>query len=550
MADAPTPRSAPTAHYGWAKPDVGGDDDVWGGELNADLDSIDSIVFGIQGSVPGPSTTTPPMDGTGAVGVSALFARADHVHPTDTSRYAASNPSGFQTAAQVAASLAPYALTASIPVVATTPPLMDGTAAIGASGKWADGAHVHPTDTSRYAASNPANYITAAGAPVQSVAGRTGAVTLTHGDITDWATATASFTYTLPNATTTVLGGVKVDGTTITAAAGVISAAAAGGTNPNKLDNGDMSVNQRNYAVGSGSIFTQSYNFMLDRWVFGGTKVTKWNWGINYPYSPPAGFQYCQGCQVLTAAAAAAGDVNCILQTIEWDDIVDVQWGTANAQPLMLSFWAISTMTGGFSLGIYSGTTATYRLYITTFNITTANVWQKFTITIPGDTNAIWVPGSTLSLVFDLGSGTSFNTATQGWQSTTVAMRLSTGLNITTTVGARFGLTGVKLEAGSAATPFVFEHPQVKIARCQRYYQTGFMLLNSYQGIGGAAYQLSAQLINTMRATPTMTALTNSNSNVGSFSLSAGGGAMYASAIGSAPGSCLFNFTYSASAEI
>lgn len=48
--------------------------------------------------------------------------------------------------------IASYALTSAVPVVATTTPLQDGTAAIGASGKWADGAHVHPTDVSRQAA--------------------------------------------------------------------------------------------------------------------------------------------------------------------------------------------------------------------------------------------------------------------------------------------------------------------------------------------------------------------------------------------------------------
>jgi len=50
-----------------------------------------------------PSSTTPVMDGTAAVGTGTTWARADHVHPTDTSRYAATNPSGYQTAAQVAA---------------------------------------------------------------------------------------------------------------------------------------------------------------------------------------------------------------------------------------------------------------------------------------------------------------------------------------------------------------------------------------------------------------------------------------------------------------
>jgi len=40
-------------------------------------------------SVPAPSSTTPAMDGTGAIGTSSNYARADHVHPTDTSRAAA-----------------------------------------------------------------------------------------------------------------------------------------------------------------------------------------------------------------------------------------------------------------------------------------------------------------------------------------------------------------------------------------------------------------------------------------------------------------------------
>ena len=42
----------------------------------------------VDTKVPIPSSTPPVMDGTAAIGVSALFARADHVHPSDTSRLA------------------------------------------------------------------------------------------------------------------------------------------------------------------------------------------------------------------------------------------------------------------------------------------------------------------------------------------------------------------------------------------------------------------------------------------------------------------------------
>ena len=54
------------------------------------------------------STTLPLMNGTAAIGNGAMWARNDHVHPTDTSLYSASNPAGYQTAAQVTASLGGY----------------------------------------------------------------------------------------------------------------------------------------------------------------------------------------------------------------------------------------------------------------------------------------------------------------------------------------------------------------------------------------------------------------------------------------------------------
>jgi hypothetical protein len=127
----------------------------------------------ITASVPQPSGSPPPMDGTAATGVSSAYARADHVHPSDASKYNASNPSGYQTAAQVSAalgnyyptsnpsgyqtaaqvsaSLAPYALISSVPVGATATPLMDGGATVGAGVRWAREDHVHPTDTTRLA---------------------------------------------------------------------------------------------------------------------------------------------------------------------------------------------------------------------------------------------------------------------------------------------------------------------------------------------------------------------------------------------------------------
>jgi hypothetical protein len=42
------------------------------------------------------ASATPRMDlGTPAVGTSVKYAREDHIHPTDTTRYAAANPAGY-----------------------------------------------------------------------------------------------------------------------------------------------------------------------------------------------------------------------------------------------------------------------------------------------------------------------------------------------------------------------------------------------------------------------------------------------------------------------
>jgi hypothetical protein len=125
--------------------------------------------YALTANVPVGSAATPAMDGTAAAGAATAWSRGDHVHPTDTSRYAASNPSGYQTAPQVTATLAPYALTANVPVASSTTPAMDGTAAVGASAAWARGDHVHPTDTSRAPAAALANYLPLTGGTLTGI---------------------------------------------------------------------------------------------------------------------------------------------------------------------------------------------------------------------------------------------------------------------------------------------------------------------------------------------------------------------------------------------
>lgn len=101
--------------------------------------------FITSSSVPTGTTTTPLMDGTAAAGSETKWAHGDHRHPTDTTRAAASDLSALQTQVDNLV----------IPAAATASPLMDGTAAVGTSAKYAKEDHVHPTDTSRAPLASP-----------------------------------------------------------------------------------------------------------------------------------------------------------------------------------------------------------------------------------------------------------------------------------------------------------------------------------------------------------------------------------------------------------
>lgn len=100
------------------------------------------------------AAATSPMDGTAAVGTSKRYARQDHVHPTDTTRAPLASPAltGTPTSTTAAADTNTTQIATTAYVVgqaSATAPVMDGTATVGTSLKYARADHVHPTDTSR-----------------------------------------------------------------------------------------------------------------------------------------------------------------------------------------------------------------------------------------------------------------------------------------------------------------------------------------------------------------------------------------------------------------
>jgi hypothetical protein len=106
------------------------------------------------------ASATPLIDGSAAAGTSTRFARADHVHPTDTSRAALASPTFTGTPAAPTAAVdtntTQVATTAFVlGQAASATPLIDGAAAAGTSTRYARADHIHPTDTTRAALASP-----------------------------------------------------------------------------------------------------------------------------------------------------------------------------------------------------------------------------------------------------------------------------------------------------------------------------------------------------------------------------------------------------------
>ena len=359
-----------TTNYSWTKPTVGSSVDAWGGFVNADLDAIDSVVHGIQTSIPSPSFTQPLMNGTAAAGTAPTWARADHVHPTDAR----------------------------------------------------------------------------------------------------------------------IIG-------------------------DSRIINGDMLRDQRNNGA-SGT----AAGYTVDRWQFSSNLTGKGTWQrvVAGPSLVALGFGYSLGFTSSSAYAVAAGDYSRFLQIIEADMVSDFAWGTANAQPVTLSFTVNSSLTGSFGGSITN--VAGTRSYPFAYSIPAANVWTKIAITVPGDTAGTWVlsgNAGSVNVNFGLGAGATVSGPAGAW--TGGSLVSATGsVSIVATNGAIFYVTGVKLEIGSVATPFNRQSVAKSLADCQRYYEVCDAVWTG-DGTISNTYTVVVPFAVEKRASPTITSILQTGTSNGNF---------------------------------
>jgi hypothetical protein len=295
----------------------------------------------------------------------------------------------------------------------------------------------------------------------------------------------------------------------------------------NRIINGAMVIDQRN-AGASVTQNTTGTQYSLDRYVIYGTVAGKFTAQQNAgSVTPPVGFTNYLGITSTSAYSVGASDQYLVCQKIEGYNIADLQWGTANAKTVTLSFWVYSSLTGTFSGSLRNGA-STFYSYPFTYTVSNANTWTQVSVTIAGSTSGTWAAttSSGIEVYWNLGAGSS-NTAAAGAWTTGSYTGANSSVSIVGTNGATFYITGVQLEVGSSATGFEYRQYGQELALCQRYFQLFSNDGGANTGVFGSGYIDSStrcftyqNFLVTMRADPSATYSASSKFNVISASAS------------------------------
>lgn len=263
----------------------------------------------------------------------------------------------------------------------------------------------------------------------------------------------------------------------------------------NKIINGDMTIDQRNSGA---SVTPTTGTYTLDRYRAFQNAAGKFT--LQQSSTAPDGFSKSVQITSTSAHTVAAGELFLFMQYIEGYNVADLAYGTSDAQTITISFYVRSSLTGTFGGALLNG--AEDRNYPFTYTISSADTWERKTVTIAGDTSGTWLKtnGLGLQVNFSMGMGSTYTGSAGAWASG--AKFSATGAtSVVATSGATWNMTGLQVEKNTTATPF--EHLQYgqQFALCQRYYQVHDQSVNAYYNAGIIGFPFNT----VMRASPTLT---------------------------------------------
>jgi len=305
----------------------------------------------------------------------------------------------------------------------------------------------------------------------------------------------------------------------------------------NLIINGAMQVNQRGQTATNGDNSTADDIFTADRFqnrYQDGTSSLRIDSSNATITDHPLGLSNAAKIVCSTVddlADATSVYMNIHYKGMEQQDLQHLQYGTSSAKKVTLSFWVKSGVTGTFFVSFQqeANTAGNKVRYHASYTISSANTWEKKTISIAGPgTGLNWLSNNTsnhaLAISFHLSNSSERldSTINQWFEDTTntQTIRCGTGqTNFFLTVDAEFYLTGVQLEVGDTATDFEHRSYAEDLRDCQRYYfhtyRKGIAIGSSGTDNGAAQTRIGSSVTNhhgfmviyavPMRATPIIT---------------------------------------------
>ena len=322
----------------------------------------------------------------------------------------------------------------------------------------------------------------------------------------------------------------------------------------NIIINGDMSIAQRGTSftgIGDGD---SQYTLDRFKWAEEGSTDTA-AYTISQSTTVPSGQGFAKSFKVDCTTADTSVDANNIQYVgtaIEGQNLQYLKYATSSAENMVLSFWVRSNKTGTYGVALINNE-STERLYSQTYTISSADTWEKKTLSYVGDTSNGFDNdnGSSLLIQWYLVAGSGKTSgSSQTWGSNTQANRAAgQTVNLADSTSNEWYITGVQLEAGTTASDFEFLPHDVNENRCLRYcFVVGNTPTNGernrYANVG--TYYTATQFFSgvyypvVMRATPSFTAVGSNtaqaftiySANAGKTSTAVGRDAISATNIG------------------
>jgi len=276
----------------------------------------------------------------------------------------------------------------------------------------------------------------------------------------------------------------------------------------NLIINGDMNISQR------GTSFTGLTNgtpqYTLDRYKFSESGSMTSVYTYSQETDVPTGQGFAKSLKIQNTTAGSGHNVIETIQYIEAQNCQYLKFGTSNAESLTLSFWVKCTETGTGNIALYNLDST--RMIAKNYTISSANTWEKITLTFPGDTSGTINNdnGAGLAVFIPIAAAGSYNTGTPGsWQAYSNGLRgAGMTIDLSNNTSDNIYITGMQLEAGTSASDFEFLPYDVNLERCLRYYE---LLASGDNQVLFNAFYYTATEIRTvyhpqvsMRANPTL----------------------------------------------